>query len=404
MKTNRFLLIVGLLTPLFAHASRSHNATQADEYFRSPSLVAGHVAMAPLHEFFDEAADKSALRNPQTLQEKNAFYCNAMSLFVSKMYNSAQYADHLSQNATHVTELLHLAGQYGLGQEAVYTGLRLFHNKLKEADIVDDTAAEHMLAEFPKLLEKFFTASEPATQKPSSLHSPAKVMENMLLAEFTAHVQQPKVELDQFFSGLARKMANAVPQQKPHDNDQLLMRERLRTQVVSFLEQVIGKTMWYPQNYESIWDSVTSMAHHIHMLGANGVLNHSDDIDNLHWSLVHRFSFFLDQYGARLPRSFFATIRDDIERKQVFFLNAPELDDGINTKRKTLLDALTRAEAKAVAFTHGILSDDLPEHSRRSNHNDMAANDMTMINGGFSGDIATELEHINQGPPQLMLG
>lgn len=231
--------------------------------------------MAPLHDFFDHAAT-STTRNPQTVEDKNTFYCKAMSLFVSKMYNTPKYAEHLSQDATHVTELLHLSKEYGLGQEAVYTGLRLFHNKLKEADIIDDTATGHLLQEFPKLLEQFFTSEEPATEKMNSLHSPAKVMENMLLAEFTAHIQRPTVALDTFFNNLARKMAKAVPAQKPHESDQLIMRERLRTQVSSFLEQVIGKTMWYPQNYESIWESVTSMAHNVHMLGANGILNHMD--------------------------------------------------------------------------------------------------------------------------------
>ena len=413
MKINRFLLVLGLLTTLSAHAATPHDAVSADEYFRSPALVAGHIAMVPLHDFFDDAAN-STTRNPQTTQDKNAFYCKAMSLFVSKIYNTPKYAERLSQDTTHVTELLHLAGEYGLGQEAVYTGLRLFHNKLKEADLIDDSATGHMLEKFPELLEKFFTADEPAAEKLTSLHSPAKVMENMLLADFTAHIQQPKVELDTFFSNLARKMATAVPQEKPQDSDRFMMRERLRTQVSSFLEQIIGKTMWYPQNHEDIWDgriykddgsskrnpsSVLAMAHNINMLGASGVLNHMDDVDNLLWSVVHRFSFFLDQYGARLPRSFFAQIREAIQQKQVFFLNSPELDEGIKTKKDTLLDALTRAEAKAVALSHGILSDALPEHtSQRGNHN------MAMVSGGFSGDIKNELENINQGPPQLMLG
>lgn len=400
MKTNRFLLLGLLLTQLFArtallHADLPHNVNDANEFFKSPSLVAGQVAMAPLHDFFDNAATATT-RNPQTVVEKNTFYCKAMSLFVNKIYNTPQYAEHLSQDATHVTELLHLAGKYGLGQEAVYTGLRLFHNKLKEADIIDDTATGHLLQEFPKLLERFFTAEEPAVEKTSSLHSPAKVMENMLLSEFTAHVQQPKVGLDTFFTNLARKMAKAVPTEKPQESDIYMMRERLRTQVSSFLEQVIGKTMWYPQNYESIWESVTSMAHSVHMLGASGVLNHMDSVDDLMWSIVHRFSFFLDQYGSRLPRSFFAHIRDAIEQKQAFFLNSPELDEGITTKKDTLLNALARAEAKAVAFKHGIISDALPE--RTGNHT------MALVNGGFTTDIKKELESINQGPPQLMLG
>ena len=396
MKTSRLLLAIPLFATSLLSAAGAPGSAVVDSYFKSPSLVAGQVTMAPLHDFFDY---EQHTRNGKTAEDKNAFFCRGMSLFINKVYNSSEYAEHLSQDATHITELLHLASDYGLGQEAVYTGLRLFHNKLKGADIIDDTAVSHMLQEFPALLEKFFKADEPALDKPVSLHSPSKVMENILLAEFTEHLQQPKVPLDTFFSGLAKKMASSVPQQKPQEADQQMMRERLRNQVVTFLENAIGNTMWYPQNYEGIWESVTSMAHNIHMLGANGVLNHMDDADNLLWSLVHRFGFFLDQYGAQLPRSFFAGIREAIEQKQVFFLNSPELDEGIKSKKDTLLDALTRAEAKSVAFKHGIISDVMPER-----HSPHSSPKLAVISGGFSNDIAQELESIQQGPPPLYVG
>lgn len=398
MKINNLFSLFTAVTWAFSvHAQMPQNITNVDEYFRSPSLVAGHVAMAPMRDFFDHAA---RLHNPALPEKKAPFYCHAMSLFIEKIYNNPHYAEHLSQDATHITELISLASRYGLGSEAVYTGLRLLHNKLKEADIMDDTAVSHLLKEMPILLEPFFKAKEPALQAGSSLQAGAKIMENMLLSEFTDHIQAPKTGLDDFFRNLAVKMANAAPKTGAPRDDQEQIKERLRNQTTTFLEQVIGKTMWYPQNFESIWDSVITMAHNIHLLGANGVLNHLDDLDSLHWSLVHRFSFFLDTYGSQLPRSFFEQIRIAIDNHQALFLEGAEVDEMITTKKDTLRAALNRAEAKAIAFSQrGIISDFMPE----SRYMPTASTPtIALCEQALSSDIKQDLEEINSSTMVMM--
>ena len=112
--------------------------------------------------------------------------------------------------------------------------------------------------------------------------------------------------------------------------------------------------------YQGIWESVLRIANGLQLLGVHGILDHMDDLDDLLWSLVHRFSFFLDLAGSSLPVSFYEEIESDLAAKVVFFLEAQEQDETIKTKKTILLEALIKAKAKAIAFEQkGIFTDQL---------------------------------------------
>ncbi|MFH0898137.1 MAG: hypothetical protein V1855_01010, partial [bacterium] len=71
------------------------------------------------------------------------------------------------------------------------------------------------------------------------------------------------------------------------------------------------------------------------------------------WSLVLRFCFYLELRGITLPSEFFDEVESDLASGAVFFLEEPELDVAIKTKKEILLEALMRAKAKSLAFKHG---------------------------------------------------
>jgi hypothetical protein len=86
-----------------------------------------------------------------------------------------------------------------------------------------------------------------------------------------------------------------------------------------------------------------------------------DHLDDMIWSLVHRFCWFLKQFGSALPVSFFTDIEHDINKHLVFFLESSELDECIKSKRDTLIEAVTEAKAKSLALQRGILTDDMSQ-------------------------------------------
>jgi len=368
MKTNLRIMLYSLITSAFCTSqlfcSKVDVNINLDKFFASPQLVAEHVTMAPLRPFFEQSQLKRSL--PDDATKKSSidleFYSQAMTLYVTGVYNKEGYAKRLSQDGTHIIEFLTLADEFNFNTEAVYTGLRLFFNKLKEVEIIDDTVVIALMNEFPAALENYFPLTRSA-QKKSKKASAAQV-EGVILTDFTNHLQAAKTSTTSFFRSLSEKIA-AIISKNPSDEEKIVMRGRLRELVIKFVEMLLSKIMWYPQDHKAIWESVIGIAHNIHLLGANGVINHMDDVDDLLWSLVHRFSIFLGHYGSELPVDFYESIEHDITNHLVFFLESPELDECITPKREKLIEALGKAKAKALATRRGLIVTELAGTSKK---------------------------------------
>jgi hypothetical protein len=78
------------------------------------------------------------------------------------------------------------------------------------------------------------------------------------------------------------------------------------------------------------------------------IIDHMDDLDDLLWTLVHRFIFYIDLVGAELPVEFYERIEQDLVNRSVFFLEAKEQDDGITSKKQALIEALLKGKARAI--------------------------------------------------------
>jgi hypothetical protein len=134
------------------------------------------------------------------------------------------------------------------------------------------------------------------------------------------------------------------------------MRERLRGIVFRLADILLSKTLWFIQQPESIWPSVLQAAHSISLLCSNGIINHLDDVCELHKTLISRFISFVDQSGHQLPVSWYTAIESDLSEGLVPFLENPELDGGITPKKEMLINALARGKACAIAQEqHGII-------------------------------------------------
>lgn len=358
MKINRsvimLLSILSSLSPIFSlhgiviqeGGKTNYNPDVARDYFSSPSLVATSIALAPLRSFFEAAKEKAAPR-------EESFFSYALSPFIEQQYNAIGYADLLSRDARHISEFLVLSNEYKFSAEQTYTGLRLFHNKLKEASLVDDTVMNHILEALPSELERHFplNALQSAKQK-----TPAKMIENIMLTELTSHLEAPKTSTEKFFTGLSHTIAQSV--KDIGVNDEAAMRERLRTLTIRFVELLLNKTVWYTQHPESIWPSFLQAAHSISLLCSNRVINHLDDADEMHKTLVSRFVSFIDQSGHQLPVSWYENISSDLDNCLVPFLEAPELDAGVTPKKKIIMNAIIRGKTCAIAQqTHGLMLD-----------------------------------------------
>jgi len=320
------------------------NPDTARNYLDGSPLAAGPIASISLRSYFDAAKEKAAPR-------EDTFFSHAMSPFIQEQYNAIGYADLLSRDARHISEFLALSSEYNFTTEQTYTGLRLFHNKLKEASLIDDTVMNHILEILPVELERHFPLNPLGSAKQKS---PAKMIENIMLSELTTHLEAPKTSTEHFFTGLSETIAQSV--KDIGVSDEAAMRDRLRSLTLKMVELLLSKTIWFAQHPQSIWPSLLKAAHTISQLCSNRIITHLDDVDEAYRTLVTRFVFFIEQSGHQLPVSWYENIESDLANGLVPFLESPELDEGITSKKQLILHALVQGKTCAIAQqTHGLL-------------------------------------------------
>ena len=348
MKIKNLLLFLLAIPGVCISSSTLTDSSNQYTYFEK--FTPSQISTLSLRHYFNSTRSpfNTTLKSDQ--KSKTVIFNQALTEFIKEMYNNKYYSFFLSQNGTHVIEFLELGNELNLDEESLCTCLRLLHNKIKSCEQVDDTVINQILKPLPYLLEKYFSEEEVKT---SPLEFLKKNIEKTLLFKFSQRFSEFQANPNVFISDVSDEISQIAKEEFDYlekNNVQKEYKDRLRQTVIRFLESTLGKIMWDITAYEGIWESVISISNGLLVLGTRGILDHMDDLDDLQWSLTLRFCYFLDIAGSYLPISFFEEVESDLNSKVAFFLEAQELDEGIKSKKEVLIEALSKAKSKAIAF------------------------------------------------------
>ena len=131
--------------------------------------------------------------------------------------------------------------------------------------------------------------------------------------------------------------------------------EQLRQTVIRFLEIAISKLVWSPEDEIQTWDSVKKIASQLANLMEYNIIDDINDIDDLFWSLIHRYCFLLNISAVDMPLSFYEKIQEDLAAQQPLLLALEEQEDFIESKSACLYRTLATSKAKRFAYDRGIV-------------------------------------------------
>ena len=294
-------------------------------------------------------------------ETRTSYFNQSIISEVKKIHNDRSIIPTLGQDGSYITSFFCIANELNLNKESLLIGTRLLNNALKQCEIIDDSVINQILTPLPLFLEKHF---DEETKKDADRRQLERDIERAMTINITDNLEQFTATPQRIISTLATEIATlsfakATEQQKILDEQET--RERLRQTTLKLVETILSKQIWNRHTYESIWPSVMTTAHSIYQLANHKVINHMDDLDDLYWSLTHRFCFYLDLVGSSLPVSLYNNIEEELKQGTVFFVEMGEQDEGIKTKKEFLMDALMSAKTKALAFAKsGIFTDHQP--------------------------------------------
>lgn len=269
--------------------------------------------------------------------------------YIKHRYNRRQYNDFLPLCFTDMLEFL----TYGMQQSSRDYPKRiinLFHKKLKESSFVNAFAFNELLEKMPNTLNHYFP--EPYKHHPKLKNDINNILYANFLQNFNDFKKDPDIFLDTVSASLATKALENILEEQDNTTQ-----EELRGMIIRFLEHGISKLIWDPEEGENVWQSITSLARNIAEFGKQGIFIYEEDLDDLYWSLITRFGYFIELAGSQIPLQVYEKIQKDLQYDELYFLEIEEQEDYIITKKEYLLGCIKSGLAKAHAHKMGFVSE-----------------------------------------------
>lgn len=357
---NIFLFVrISILFTVFTYAASLDNSNlkQIIDFENELSVTTPlQSSIVPLKSYFDSQENvPGGINAPKVVQnnlELDAFNKTFFN-YIKEYYNKPEFTDILTYDATDICQFLQISFDFNLDSSATYVVLRLFYNKIKSCDFILNKATNSVIEGLNEGLGRFFE-NVPEDIYKEEIQIIRKNLGKIILGHLTDQFAQLRF-LEK--SNIAKQISDDVFRllhqgvnnlQKKHAEEKT--KERLRQMIIRFTEMLLEKTIWDERNSEDIWTSFQLLSDNLQKLALNGIIDEMDDIDDLLWTLTHSFCRFFNSFGITVPTAVYEAIEFDLKKNAIYFLEQPEQEAGIRTKKEHIYDALFKSKIKAYAF------------------------------------------------------
>jgi len=160
----------------------------------------------------------------------------------------------------------------------------------------------------------------------------------LLLNSFNNYYDDFRTNPVQFLQNIAEILAQAAQEE--------LEIAKLRSTIKLFLELHLNKLFWATEDNEGCWEQVKLIAYNLALLVDNNILDDLNDLDDLFWSLIHRFGHFFEYAYKNCDIKLFEAIKYDLAHSSLLLLELEEHDPCIEKRSECLLHIVMHAEAR----------------------------------------------------------
>jgi len=282
--------------------------------------------------------------------EPISFTAEGLNYFFESIYNQTWYGqDFLPNNFTHMIQFLKFGKKNNQKLEFFKSVIKLFGNKIKSTTYVNPYALIELLEQMPKLIKHYFIIPEA-----NIFENNKKLITDLLFSSFRSQFSFFKKSPNKFLNNLSVGILEALNKQSGLIDKRVTI-ENIRQSLIRMLELYIGKLVWDPKEHKKIWKLFYAINKNVEKLAEKNIITDLDSLDDLFWSLIHRFCFFIELAAQDLPINFYKKFRNKIAASDLFMFEIAEQEQTIKTKESHLMHALFEGEAKARAYKTGIV-------------------------------------------------
>lgn len=173
------------------------------------------------------------------------------------------------------------------------------------------------------------------------------INKNILLHGFNTNYEMFRSTPVEFIDNLALQLADIAHKE--------LELQELRHTILTFLEIHLNKLIWAPEDQEETWNLVKTIAENLAIFVELDILDDVEYLNDVYYTLVHRYCHFLDLTHELLEYSLFSKIKQDILKQDSLIFALEEQDDCLEKRIDCVRTMVMHIEAKKQALEHGLI-------------------------------------------------
>lgn len=265
--------------------------------------------------------------------------------FLKDTFNHSNYPQQwMALKFDHVSQGLAIASQHEHPRRFAKKILNLFF--LKMHNIYVNPYAWHGFIE--DLLACCGPHTNVEVERRAFIQSCKDILATYLVEDFDRFQIRTDQVLEEFATDLHTYIASA------HERD-ISIRE-FQHCVHYFLTRGLSLLVWSPDEQEDAWYIMLSIASSLEECAARNLID-ADMLDDLNWTLIHKFNSFLSLAAHELQSAFFDAARYSMQTEERALFDADEREVYITTKSDHLASMLIKAETTSRLHAAGHYTD-----------------------------------------------
>ncbi len=242
-------------------------------------------------------------------------------------FNSANYRDHTLPNYSmmHLIEFMEYSKNMDDPRFFCLSILNLFHNRFKDCTWAHPYAFTMFLNQLPETLKHACFEDEAIIKGDIK-----QIIKEALMQDFKTLKSNPNAFLDQ--------VSTTIYEHVFYNPEPPLI--EFQGFMARFLESVINKLVWDPTEGADTWESAKLIAEKLDALVVARIIRDDTELNNLYWSLITRYCYFLDSFGSQLSKETLTAIQQDVRERTHILIALSEDEEISMTKAERLQQSL----------------------------------------------------------------
>ena len=316
-------------------------------------MIHHFIALLIIHTLFIHSI------NADSFQAKH-IPTNTQDNFVTHLQKELQAPEYrreiLPNDFSSLSQLITFGTTNNQSSTYLVSVFKMFSNILKGSQYSNACAFSALLTDFSTILHPYFSLPVATTYITDEALYDASFADRFkstiytnLYSEFSTKYCEFRQDPNQFLQNISNNIF-ALAQEE-------MEQEHMRQAIIRFCEIALSKLVWDPRDQEKTWHMTKKIAEQLTVLLEQNILDDAHQLDDLFWTLVTRYCYFIEIAATDLTEECYDAIKKDISSQKIVLFELSEQDFIVESKLSYMQRTLIESQIKNYGVQRDSLGD-----------------------------------------------